>query len=87
MCHCVCACVCVCVCVPLHSDDSVSVPLEPLDVQLEALKLWHAALSGHLRTFKSRFRGAGCGLVITADREVGSVCALGAVGVRARVCA
>lgn len=52
-------------------------PREPLEVQLEALNLWHASLSQLLRSFKSRFRSMGCTLLAHADAEVFQVAAEG----------
>ncbi|KAL6760425.1 hypothetical protein V8C86DRAFT_3132417 [Haematococcus lacustris] len=57
-------------CGAAHRDDGVGVPREPLEVQLEALGLWHAALLLHLRAFKARFRAASCSLVVAADSRV-----------------
>ena len=59
------------------SGDQPLPPREPLEVQLEALNLWHASLSQLLRSFKSRFRSMGCTLLAHADADVFQVAAEG----------
>ncbi|KAG1654977.1 hypothetical protein FOA52_004564 [Chlamydomonas sp. UWO 241] len=50
-------------------ESAVPMPNEPIEVQLDALSVWHSAMSQKLRTFKSRFKSMGCSLLASADRD------------------
>eukprot|EP00798_Chlamydomonas_sp_ICE-L_P013178 gene13178-30664_t len=53
-----------------QGDENAEIPREPLEVQLENLQLWYQAMQMQIRTFKSRFRSASCGVRVSADRDV-----------------